>query len=96
MAETITRKIELNQACVLVKGFKHHRFNRFTEKVVGQLHLTNCLVLLQRAYQVYQARVVQSARTEVKSLELGRRQNVAKELQNLVSKEIFAANQGLN
>ena len=96
VAETIAGEVELNQASVFVKRFKHHGFNRLTEKVVCQLHLTDCLVLLQCANQVNQARIVEAARAEVEPLELGGGQNVTEELQDIVSQEIFATNQSLN
>ena len=98
--ESVPLKTDVDQCRVLVQCFKHDGFDLLAEEVVGELDLTDALVFLESLDEEDQASVVQSARTEIKSLQFRSTIAIAlnhtgEDLQDLIAKEVFVAHKSL-
>lgn len=84
------------QSCVFVQGFKHNGFDLLAEEVVTEFDLADSLVALEGVDNGHQTSIVQTARAQVKLLELCGAGAVAcdhigKDLQDLITQEVFVA-----
>ena len=98
--EAVTLQSDFGQCRVLVQGFKHHGFDLLGEEVVAKADLTDMLVALKCINDVDKASIVQTARAEIKLLQLGGSVTIAsdhscKVFEDLVLKEVFVADKRL-